>query len=40
MRPQLIWIYSWLLIFVLLTWMLGRSYYLAGFKTWSPLLSG
>jgi Zn-dependent protease/CBS domain-containing protein len=30
--------YSWFLIFALLTWMLGGSYYPAEFKTWPPLL--
>jgi Zn-dependent protease len=30
--------YSWFLIFVLLTWMLGGSYYPAEFKNWPPLL--
>jgi hypothetical protein len=30
--------YSWFLIFALLTWMLGSSYYPAEFKNWSPLL--
>lgn len=30
--------YSWFLIFALLTWMLGGSYYPAEFKNWSPLL--
>ena len=30
--------YSWFLIFALLTWMLGGSYYPAEFKNWPPLL--
>ena len=30
--------YSWFLIFALLTWTLGTSYYPAEFKNWSPLL--
>jgi Zn-dependent protease len=30
--------YSWFLIFALLTWMLGGSFYPAEFKNWSPLL--
>jgi len=30
--------YSWFLIFALLTWMLGGSYYPAEFKKWSPAL--
>jgi Zn-dependent protease len=30
--------YSWFLIFALLTWMLGSSYYPAEFKNWPPLL--
>ncbi len=30
--------YSWFLIFALLTWILGGSYYPAEFKNWSPLL--
>jgi Zn-dependent protease len=30
--------YSWFLIFVLLTWMLGGSYYPAEFNNWPPLL--
>jgi Zn-dependent protease len=30
--------YSWFLIFALLTWMLGGSYYPAEFKSWPPLL--
>jgi Zn-dependent protease/CBS domain-containing protein len=30
--------YSWFLIFVLLTWMLGGRYYPAEFKNWPPLL--
>lgn len=30
--------YSWFLIFALLTWMLGGSYYPAEFKHWPPLL--
>lgn len=30
--------YSWFLIFALLTWMLGTSYYPAEFKDWPPLL--
>jgi len=30
--------YSWFLIFVLLTWTLGVSYYPAEFKNWPPLL--
>jgi Zn-dependent protease len=30
--------YSWFLIFALLTWMLGTSYYPAEFKNWPPLL--
>ena len=30
--------YSWFLIFVLLTWLLGSSYYPAEFKDWPPLL--
>ena len=30
--------YSWFLIFALLTWMLGTSYYPAEFKYWPPLL--
>jgi Zn-dependent protease len=30
--------YSWFVIFALLTWMLGGSYYPAEFKDWPPLL--
>lgn len=30
--------YSWFVIFALLTWMLGGSYYPEEFKLWSPLL--
>ncbi len=30
--------YSWFLIFALMTWMLGSSYYPAEFKHWPPLL--
>jgi Zn-dependent protease len=30
--------YSWFVIFALLTWMLGGSYYPEEFKHWSPLL--
>ena len=30
--------YSWFLIFALLTWMLGGTYYPSEFKNWSPLL--
>ena len=30
--------YSWFLIFALLTWILGSSYYPAEFKNWPPLL--
>jgi Zn-dependent protease len=30
--------YSWFLIFALLTWILGGSYYPAEFKNWPPLL--
>jgi hypothetical protein len=30
--------YSWFLIFALLTWMLGSSYYPAEFKNWPPVL--
>jgi Zn-dependent protease/CBS domain-containing protein len=30
--------YSWFLIFALLTWMLGGSYYPSEFKNWPPLL--
>ncbi len=30
--------YSWFLIFALLTWMLGGTYYPAEFKNWSPPL--
>jgi Zn-dependent protease len=30
--------YSWFLIFALLTWMLGGSYYPAEFKNWPPFL--
>ena len=30
--------YSWFLIFALLTWMLGSSYYPAEFKSWPPVL--
>ena len=30
--------YSWFLIFALLTWMLGGTYFPSEFKNWSPLL--
>lgn len=30
--------YSWFLVFALLTWILGSSYYPSEFKNWSPLL--